>query len=154
MTQAALEQHVQDMTRRVRQAAPASVQNATREKKRFYVKATYENGHQSWETVQFDYTRSLSFCSQAFLSKLREDSRAPIDFIPVPPIYRSALTPDEVVDPITYFIWAKIEYESLSVPFPPTWIPLYIYRGTGAVSDITITLGRDYSDLLEKRATA
>ncbi|KAM0332880.1 hypothetical protein ACHAPQ_005479 [Fusarium lateritium] len=153
MAPAALGQHIQDITRDIQQSALPPAQELSPESESFRVKATYINGHQSRGVLQFDGLLQLNFVSQAFLSKLREDSQSPIDVVRTPPGYeRWAFTPGGVMAPLEFYLWVYLEYESHSVRFPPSWVCLWVYHGTGAVDDTKITLGHTYFTTLEEQA--
>jgi hypothetical protein len=153
MSPAELGQHIQDMTWDIQQSALSPTQNLSPENESFRVKATYVNGHESREALQFNDQSQLNFASQAFLSKLREDSQRPIDVFRTPPGYeRWAATPDGVMAPLEFYFWAYLEYESPLIPFPPSWVCLWVYRGTGAADDTKITLGHAYFTRLEEQA--
>ncbi|KAM0275261.1 hypothetical protein ACHAPA_000118 [Fusarium lateritium] len=141
------------MTRDIQQSALPPAQELSPESESFRVKATYLNRHQSREVLQFDDLLQLNFVPQAFLSKLREDSQSPIDVVRTPPGYeRWAFTPSGVMAPLEFYLWVYLEYESHSVRFPPSWVCLWVYHGTGAVDDTKITLGHTYFTTLEEQA--
>jgi hypothetical protein len=153
MSPAELGRHIQDMTRDIRGSALPPAQELSLEDESFCVKATYVNGHQSLEALQFNDLLQLNFAPQAFLSKLREDSQSPIDVVRTPPGYeRWGFTPDGVMAPLEFYLWAYLEYESPFIPFPPSWVRLWVYRGTGAADDTKITLGHAYFTTLEEQA--
>jgi hypothetical protein len=153
MTPAELGQHIQDMTRDIQQSALPPTQNLAPENESFRVKATYRNGHQSREVLQFNDLLQLNFVPQAFLSKLREDSQSPIDVVFTPPGYEKwAYTPDGAMAPLEFYIWPYLEYESPFVHLPPSWVCLWVYHGTGAADDTRITLGHAYFTTLEEQA--
>ncbi|KAM0251601.1 hypothetical protein ACHAP5_001610 [Fusarium lateritium] len=153
MTPAALDQHIQNMTRDIQQSALPPAQELSPESESFRIKATYANGHKSREALQFNDLLQPNFVPQAFLSKLREDSQSPIDVVRTPPGYeRWAVTPDGVMARLEFYLWVYLEYESPLICFPPSWVCLWVYHGTGAVDDTKITLGHTYFTTLEEQA--
>jgi hypothetical protein len=153
MSPAKLNRHMEDVAREIqRWAAPPSSLGINSDQESYSARLTFANGYTSRDLVQYNDDLKYNFISQGYLNKLRTDSGKPPCFFPGPPTYQEVLTPDGILTPIRYLIFADLQWESPAIPFPsgPLWfVP---YSGNGGVHDTKLILGQGWYDSTKEQA--
>ncbi|RGP67362.1 hypothetical protein FSPOR_6018 [Fusarium sporotrichioides] len=155
MSPAELDRHMEETAREVqRRAAPPPALDPNPDQEGFYARLTFENGHTSREVILLNEDFEVNFVSQGYLNKLRMTSREPPCLVPAPPIYREVITPDGILAPIRYLLYADLEWESPDLPFPPRQLCFVHYSGNGGVHDTKLILGQSWFNSTEEQALA
>ncbi|KAJ4139962.1 hypothetical protein NW768_001312 [Fusarium equiseti] len=150
MNQTQFEHHLEEISREVQRRIPLPDLDPNADD--FSVRLTFENGYACHDMVYFNHNLKYSFISYDYLWRIRTASGRLPYVIEAPPIHRETLTPNGVLAPIKYLLYADLDWESSGLPFPQSQLYFIIYRGNGTIYDTKPVLGRNWSEMVERQA--
>ncbi|KAF4959347.1 hypothetical protein FGADI_1791 [Fusarium gaditjirri] len=113
------------------------------------VKVIYDGGYPTRQEVEFDGRSDFNFIAQSYVDVLQRSS--PIQVLSFPPgVGRKTQCPNGALINIEQILYAKIEFESHLLPFPPTRVYFVVYDDFKSEDGINITLGRDWVGKIEQ----
>ncbi|KAH7185803.1 uncharacterized protein B0J16DRAFT_399637 [Fusarium flagelliforme] len=104
------------------------------------------------QRVYFNNDLKYSFMSYDYLWRIRTASGRPPHVVDAPPVYREILTPNGVLAPVRYLLYADLDWESSGLPFPRSKLYFMLYRGDGTIYDTKPVLGQNWSKIIEGQA--
>ena len=150
MNQIQLEDHLEEISREVQQRVPLPDLDPNANDPS--VRMTFENGYISHDKVYFNNDLKYSFMSYDYLWRIRTASGRPPHVVDAPPVYREILTPNGVLAPVRYLLYADLDWESSGLPFPRSKLYFMLYRGDGTIYDTKPVLGQNWSKIIEGQA--
>jgi hypothetical protein len=150
MNQIQLEDHLEEISREVQQRVPLPDLDPNANDPS--VRMTFENGYVSHDKVYFNDDLKYSFMSYDYLWRIRTASGRLPYVVDAPPVYREILTPNGVLAPVRYLLYADLDWESSGLPFPRSQLYFMLYRGDGTIYDTKPVLGQNWSEMVERQA--